>query len=785
MHRDNLDALTDQDMEFFAAFTGVTYQAANEWFIRRRRENMRFGKGSSPPPLPPPTTKTETRTRMISTISVLPPHLHTKKESSTMASFGSSAGTNWIAATFVEPSTTLNKLVEKAMDRTVAAFEQEAAVDDAIINTPINKITPESTIYEFESNDIIVEPTKSVEPSDTTATSANTAESTNTVAEPITVVEFSDIASKRSAKDAEFSGTVAKSPKVTEPINTVDSAPATVEHNTTNTKSITEVKTTSAGSITKAGSINTAITTTNTKAITKVGTISKLSTKPTVDTTSISSSPEKSKVFSMPTLDTIGINKKRNSAIYHMFDIKPLDNPKRLVVTKIYGKKSAHPISISPISVATPKSTTTTITVTKLPSSSQSSSSTATSESRTTKTLSSSSSPSSASASPLTEPPVTSSRPPSTTDQSGSSDHVITRKNVPYKHRVLQEGQCIEEDDDQGLGVSLYQEACKPCTEQQGKSICSFKKFRVFYVDSREAGKDIANYRYEPDFSHDPSYDKALRFRRKGLDREKAYHILRTLLQLGAPNHDDYVRCSLDDQRYCENCKSAIVAGYWMCSVCGEELCLDCFDAFCDTTMCTKGRLHQRKQFVTCGKFHAVTLQKYIAALRGFKQALPQAAIEAASKSILLPATVAVQNDPTRRGHFRLPARYDASELDLKTFRHYWQQGKVLQVDVLRCQDGKTKVMNMARYFLKYFDDHKSTDVWKIKPKGIFNLAKYFPVHQVNAEISAKLYIFQKQLNKHKDFSPMQLSAEMSDSIYICTYTQAVMAENKNNNKKK
>lgn len=58
-------------------------------------------------------------------------------------------------------------------------------------------------------------------------------------------------------------------------------------------------------------------------------------------------------------------------------------------------------------------------------------------------------------------------------------------------------------------------------------------------------------------------------------------------------------------------------------------------------------------------------------------------------------------------------------------------------------------------------------------PKGAFNVAKYFPIGQVNAEISAKLYISKRQLEKHRGFGPMQLSAEMSDSIYICTYTQA------------
>ncbi|KAF8930575.1 hypothetical protein BGZ47_000487 [Haplosporangium gracile] len=981
VHRDKLDALTDEDMEFFAAFTGVTFQAANEWFIRRRRENMVFDEGSPPLLLPPPTTRTRTRMKTTSTTPVLPRHLHTKKENCTATFSGSSAGANRIVATLVKPCTPLNELVEKVMDRIVAAFEQDAAADDAIINTETNEAAPEPTIYEVKSSDIIIEPIKPVEPSDTTATSTKAAESTNTAAEPTTVVEPSNVASKRIAKGVELSRVVAKSANVIEPINTVDNVPTTVdnvpttvdnvpttvdnppaavEHSTTNTKSIMEVETTSTTSTTTSTTtINT--TTINTKAITKVGfassvdkqaaklessdttklELSKLSTKSTVDTTPISSSPEKSKAFLMSALDTTGINKKCNSATYHMFDMKPL---KRSVVTKIYGRKSSLPTLTSPISVTTPKSTTTTITVTKLPSSSQSSplattpkstapktlssppsssastspisvatskSSTApttiatestssssssplvaTPNSITTKVLPSSSSSSSASASPLTEPSVTSSRLLSTTDQSGSSDHVITRKAVPYKHRVLQERQCIEEHDDQGSGASLYQEACKPCTEQQGKSICSFKEFRVFYVDSQDAGKDIASYRYGPDFSHDPSYDKALRFRRKGLDHEKACHIFahtfpfglsileRELLhvlsrtglklrkfdlELGAPNHNDYVRCSLDDRQYCEKCKSAIVAGYWMCCVCGEELCLDCFGAFCDTTMCTKGRQHQRKQFVACGKFHAMTLQKYIAALRDFEQALPQAAIEAASKSVLLPATVAVQKDSTKRGHYRLPVQYDASNLDLKTFRHYWQQGKVLQVkgvgkrlkrswtpkylvsehgeaqvDVIRCQDAKTKVMNMAKYFLNYFDDHKNTDVWKMgdwpeepfhkvlpelfedlmqalplpeytNPNGVFNLAKYFPVHQVNAEISAKLYISQKQLEKHKDFSPMQLSAEMSDSIYICTYTQAVtggaalwwdiyraedrplieaflrtvMAENKNNNNKK
>ncbi|KAG0283413.1 hypothetical protein BGZ96_012226, partial [Linnemannia gamsii] len=702
VHKENLDLLTHEDIEFFAAVTGVTYQATMAWFLRRK-EDMKADEASSLP----------------SSITEAPAYPYNKTKNSTAGS-GPSTGINGIVETLVEPNATNIELDGKIMDGIVTVVELETPTDEATVKTYASENSPKPSISKTESNnDIIVEPFKSVESSDITVT----------LAEQTTAVEPGDTASIGAAKDVESNSAVTKAVKIVNPSNSVDNPPATVkEHSATSIQpTAKDGPITIAKKSTVKFKYNYSVHATNSAS---------LDSEPATSST-------KSKATTTSTVGPTGTD-KRTSVLLRTFSKKAEANFNRPVATQAYGEKSARKTYTSLTSAATPRSTT-------------------------TKSLSS----------PPSAPPSieldTNKNSPST-DQS-LSFHVITRKRVPYRHRVIQERQCIERDSFKESGVNLYHEPCKPCMAQQVDGICSFKNFRVFYADSRDDGHDIANYRYGPDFSSDPGLDKSLRFRRSGLDREMAKHnfahtfpfghiilerellhvLGRTGLKLraidlvpGAPDHEDYVRCSLSDRQYCEKCNSAIVAGYWMCCVCGEELCLDCFDAFCDTTMCTKGRQHQRKQFVACGKFHAHTLQDYLTALREFEQELPQAAIKAAGKAVLLPITVAVHKELHKRIVSRSPVRYDVSELD-------WPEEPFQEVLPELFED-LIQALPLPEY---------------TSPKGAFNLAKYFPIGQVVAEISAKLYICKRQLEKHRGFGPMQLSAEMSDSIYICTYTQA------------
>ncbi|KAG0211654.1 hypothetical protein BGX33_004157 [Mortierella sp. NVP41] len=314
---------------------------------------------------------------------------------------------------------------------------------------------------------------------------------------------------------------------------------------------------------------------------------------------------------------------------------------------------------------------------------------------------------------------------------------------------------------------------------------------------------DISKYRYGPDFHSDPGLDSLLCFLRDGLNWDAACHIfVHTLpfeqrmlerellhvlgrpdkklrkvdLALKAENHEDYVRRLSDDRQYCENCSGAIVAGYWMCCVCSEDLCLDCFNALRATTVCTKGQQHHRSQFIPCGKFHAGTLRKYLEDLRSLKRDLPKDSIEATKNAVSQPAKAAEPKPATSRPHFRPAAKAGADQLDPEAFRKLWMQGRVAvylvskygddNVSAIRCQDGEYNLMDLAMYFSEWPEKPFSEALPELledlmqalpvpeytDPKGMFNLASQFG---------------------SRNFGAIPLSAELSGSIYICIFSQA------------
>ncbi|KAF9091446.1 hypothetical protein BGX29_010946 [Mortierella sp. GBA35] len=248
-------------------------------------------------------------------------------------------------------------------------------------------------------------------------------------------------------------------------------------------------------------------------------------------------------------------------------------------------------------------------------------------------------------------------------------------------------------------------------------------------------------------------------------------------LALKAENHEDYVRRLSDDRQYCENCSGAIMAGYWMCCVCSEDLCLDCFNALRATTVCTKGQQHHRSQFIPCGKFHAGTLRKYLEDLRSLKRDLPKDSIEATKNAVSQPAKAAEPKPATSRPHFRPAAEAGADQLDPEAFRKLWMQGRVA---VVRGVGRRMKCSWTLQYLVsKYGDDNVSAIRCQDGEYNLMDLAMYFsewpekPFSEALPELLEDLMQALPSQFESRNFGAIPLSAELSDSIYICIFSQA------------
>ncbi|KAG0371562.1 hypothetical protein BGX24_001491 [Mortierella sp. AD032] len=890
VHKDNLDFLTEEDFEFFAAITGITYKATKKWFLQRTQDIYQAeASPSSAPGLEPPA----------------PSRRFIRKDRITRAFTGSfSSNGEDIATINVEPSAAIIEQDDESMDMLAATAEPDTTVHDVTANIELPGFAPTSTFMDVNNSDAIVKPVKDTVSCNTAHTpTAIDVEHRDTTAKTAKGLKFCDVVVEISG-DIDFGVTVVEPAKVVECTSTVFESTNNIESKCTASAVAAKNKGKSNSTVANPANLANPVNPTNparvarvaksyidaSKQITRVessGTIVKL-----VENRSSSEIVELTKHDSNS--GTIVKSKKReyNSHFVKSTNQDSNSNSDNVVKSTKHNASSNTVVEQTSTALAPtintrtksiwPEDTTINITRTdkhndaanrdpvfnftskigRPPLKTYSFSKKWARQGSGSPTVVVMPRVAAPRASPA--PPVSSSAESGSentspsTEQSHSHTDVIVRNPIQSKHQALQEQKCLEARTKQLChGDGFYKEACKPCMEQQGDIICSFEKFRLFRVDNKDDKGDITKYRYGPDFFSNPSLDKPLRFRRNGLDQEMACyifahtfpfgltilekellhvmgrpgHTLRKMdLREGPPDANAYIHRPSDDRQYCERCNGAIVAGYWMCCVCGDEICLDCY-AFCETTVCTKERQHQQQQFVSCGKFRATTLQTYIAKLRELERDLTPEVIEIAKMATLRSATVATPKSADKRPIARLPVIIDMEDLDLDTFQRSWRQGQVLvvggvgrrlrhswtpeylisnhgdaPVTAIRCQDSATDLTDMATYFSTYFKAGKSRAVWRMgvwpdepfqdvlpemfkdllqslpvpeytSPSGALNLVKYFPLKQVNAEISAKLYISQRQYDTHRDFGPIQLSAEMSDSIYICTHTEAAETE--------
>ncbi|KAF9169832.1 hypothetical protein BGX21_009421 [Mortierella sp. AD011] len=424
-----------------------------------------------------------------------------------------------------------------------------------------------------------------------------------------------------------------------------------------------------------------------------------------------------------------------------------------------------------------------------------------------------------------------------------TKSEVIVRKFIPSQHRVLQNRRCM------AYKVADV-EFCKPCICRQAQYTCQFHEFRYFYVKTMRDADNISKHVYGPDFYSNPRVDASFRFDKADLGKEESDYIIaytHSLSQdlfhseskhvLDALKNDhgdidddgvrrsDYVRRPSQDRQYCEICKASIVSGYWMCCVCAQDVCLDCFETLNEDSTCTRHRPHKKEQFVPCGRFHISTLTNSINSLNARVQDLPRHLIETAGSSAFKPSKALRTPKAKTEMEYRTPLKSSSESITLDEFRIGWHQGEAIllsgvgkrlekdwspkyliatygdvAVTALDIKTQHPQEMTLKEYFDNHFvgqptDPARRMMEWPSEPfqdvfedlfadllnalplpdytklRGVFNLVRYFPIGQIGVDLSPKLYPSQGLGPNCLDYGSIPISCELSDSIYICVYT--------------
>ncbi|RKP24852.1 hypothetical protein SYNPS1DRAFT_29399, partial [Syncephalis pseudoplumigaleata] len=160
-------------------------------------------------------------------------------------------------------------------------------------------------------------------------------------------------------------------------------------------------------------------------------------------------------------------------------------------------------------------------------------------------------------------------------------------------------------------------------------------------------------------------------------------------------------------RQLCDACLTNIFNGFWMCSICGLEICMDCYDEW-DTgrdrervQQCTYGRQH--------GRQHMVRMCSYgLGELRWMKETLAQQSLPPP----LPPSALPLSDDGSFEavGHFRpyqkLHITSDNDQLD--RFQACWQRGEACFVPNLL--DRFTRELWTPSWFIEHHG-HEVTEM--------------------------------------------------------------------------
>nr|CAG8496853.1 11716_t:CDS:2 [Entrophospora candida]CAG8518889.1 11710_t:CDS:2 [Entrophospora candida] len=151
---------------------------------------------------------------------------------------------------------------------------------------------------------------------------------------------------------------------------------------------------------------------------------------------------------------------------------------------------------------------------------------------------------------------------------------------------------------------------CQPCVNKKVDK-CRFQNFRYFYINP------ITDEIMEgSNFISDLNPASILKSREIPLNQEDSQYILdliaptfKTILQREF-SHIDKAVCRKNPEanirQLCDNCQHTIFSGFWICIVCGREICIECYDewdelspkTFGTVGKCSLKRRHEKRHML-------------------------------------------------------------------------------------------------------------------------------------------------------------------------------------------
>ncbi|KAF0560696.1 Clavaminate synthase-like protein [Gigaspora margarita] len=157
-------------------------------------------------------------------------------------------------------------------------------------------------------------------------------------------------------------------------------------------------------------------------------------------------------------------------------------------------------------------------------------------------------------------------------------------------------------------------ERCSSCLAKKTDT-CRFVNFRIFGTRKNQDPENSEENElvYGPKFQSITEPDPPGLYEFKETTDEQQGHILdmigptfKKILQKEIP-HFEYANIRKIPNReicqLCDSCETTIFSGYWMCCVCGKEICLSCYDEWdvskkSKTIVCSFRRSHNKEQML-------------------------------------------------------------------------------------------------------------------------------------------------------------------------------------------
>ncbi|CAG8598278.1 16443_t:CDS:2 [Cetraspora pellucida] len=232
--------------------------------------------------------------------------------------------------------------------------------------------------------------------------------------------------------------------------------------------------------------------------------------------------------------------------------------------------------------------------------------------------------------------------------------------------------------------------SCLPSSEEQ----CRFQNFRVFNQFSSDKSYPricfSSNNKPLPKFTYNNiiSSDKNDQYIRKTIASTFRNILLKEHYHLKTFKNVMICRVLESDIRHlCDHCVTTIFNGYWMCSFCGTEICLDCYSEWDDfsKSRCKKGRVHNKENYFPISHLTQHDVQ-----------------ILLDSVSSVISKKKDKTNENLTRSHI-LQTKWIDGEMDIDQFQYMWKIGHPFMISGF--YEKLTHRLWTPKYFSKQFGD--------------------------------------------------------------------------------